>query len=105
VPFETNPPLIVNADAVLALAVAHQCFKAIARQGGEITERCSRLHTIKLETCRPFEAGQRLYTSPGSELSGPLVPITDYHLVLQDIMNYALRQAYRMDAVATRLCF
>ena len=74
-PFETNPPLVVNSDAVLALAVPSQCLKAISRKGGEISKRCSRLHTIKLQTCRPLKAGKRFYMLPGSEIFGPLVPI------------------------------
>jgi hypothetical protein len=36
-PVEANPPLIVDAEAVLALAIAHQYLKTIARQGGEVT--------------------------------------------------------------------
>src|SRR3984885_15969423 len=38
-PLEANPPLIVNVDAVLALAVAYQRFKTVLGQRGEISQR------------------------------------------------------------------
>ena len=97
--FKANPPLIVYADAVLALTVAAQCFKSVPRKSGKITEGCSSLHTIKLEAGRPLKARKRLYTFPGSEVSGPRVTIADYQLTPQKIPdNYALRQAYRTHA-------
>ena len=77
-PFKTDPPLIVNADALLALAISDQRFEAVAWQCGEIAQRCDRLHSIELETRRPFKARKRLYVFSGSEVSGPVVPIADY---------------------------
>lgn len=82
-PFKANPPLIVYADAVLALTVAAQCFKSVPRKSGKITEGCSSLHTIKLEAGRPLKARKRLYTFSGSEVSGPRVTIADYQLTPQ----------------------
>ena len=41
-PLEANPPLIVYADAVLAFAVAGQCFKTVAGQDGKSLVRLSR---------------------------------------------------------------
>jgi hypothetical protein len=35
-PLKADPPLIVNADAVLAFAITEQRFKAIAGQGREL---------------------------------------------------------------------
>ena len=37
-PFETNPPLVVDTDAVLAFTVALKGFETIARQSGQILE-------------------------------------------------------------------
>jgi hypothetical protein len=42
--------LIVNADAVLAFAIAEQRLKAIAGQGREVSQRSGRLKAVKLET-------------------------------------------------------
>jgi hypothetical protein len=35
-PGEANPPLVVDADAVLPGAVAPQQFQAVARRGSEV---------------------------------------------------------------------
>lgn len=40
IPHEAKPPLIVDTDAVLSLAVAFQCFKSIATQSGQVLQRC-----------------------------------------------------------------
>ena len=82
-PSKAYPSLIVYADAVLALTVAAQCFKSVPRKSGKITEGCSSLHTIKLEAGRPLTARKRLYTFPGSEVSGRRVTIADYRLTPQ----------------------
>jgi hypothetical protein len=37
-PFETDPPLIVDADAVLAGPVASQFLQAVARRNSEVVE-------------------------------------------------------------------
>jgi hypothetical protein len=55
-PLEANPPLIVNTDAVLALAVAYQRFKTVPGQRGEISQRRSRLHTVKFQARGPFKS-------------------------------------------------
>ena len=40
-PDEAQPPLVIDADAVLALPIALQCFQPVAGQGGEIFQaRC-----------------------------------------------------------------
>jgi hypothetical protein len=83
-PLKANPPLVVDADAVLAPAVATQCLELVARQGREVAERSGSFHTVKLEPGGPFKARKRLYTFPGSEVSGSLVAIADYHLTPQE---------------------
>jgi hypothetical protein len=35
-PFKANPPLVIDADAVLALSVPFQRFKTVARQYGKV---------------------------------------------------------------------
>ena len=76
-PLEANPPLIVNADAVLALAVAYQRFKTVPGQRGEISQRRSSLHTVKLQARGPFKSRECLNPFSGGEFPGPLVPVAD----------------------------
>jgi hypothetical protein len=83
-PLKANPLLVVDADAVLAPAVATQCLELVARQGREVAERSGSFHTVKLEPGGPFKARKGLYTFPGSEVFGPLVAIADYHLTPQE---------------------
>src|SRR5215470_17989558 len=45
-PLKANPPLIVDADAVLTFAISSQRFKTVARQGGQILQRDGRLQTV-----------------------------------------------------------
>jgi len=78
-PLEANPPLIVNADAVLALAVTYQRFKTVSRQRGEIAHRGSRLHTIKFQARGPLKARECLDSLTSGEFSGSLIPIADDH--------------------------
>src|SRR5208282_3870403 len=47
-PLETNPPLVVDANAVLTFAVSLEHFKTIPRQSGEISQRNRRLETVQL---------------------------------------------------------
>jgi hypothetical protein len=48
-PFEADPPLIVDADAVLAPTVAMKRFQSIAAKGGEILQAARRLKAVKPE--------------------------------------------------------
>src|SRR5580704_3114970 len=47
-PLETNPPLIVNADAVLPFTVSLERFETVTRQYGQVFERNRCLQTVKL---------------------------------------------------------
>eukprot|EP01012_Entosiphon_sulcatum_P051080 TRINITY_DN70118_c0_g1_i1.p1 TRINITY_DN70118_c0_g1~~TRINITY_DN70118_c0_g1_i1.p1 ORF type:complete len:121 (+),score=15.01 TRINITY_DN70118_c0_g1_i1:102-464(+) len=40
-PFEASAPLFVDADAVLSLAVAGQCFQSVLRRNAQIAENDS----------------------------------------------------------------
>src|SRR5438105_1789793 len=82
-PFKADPPLIVDADTVLALAVPAQCLEPVPGQSGEIAERGSRLHAIKLEARGPLKTGKRLYSFPISKVSSPLVAVAEYHTTPQ----------------------
>jgi hypothetical protein len=71
--------LIINADAVLALAVTYQRFKTVPRQCGKVPQRRSGFHTVKLQARGSFKSRECLDSLPGGEFSGPLVPIADDH--------------------------
>src|SRR5713226_2136684 len=78
-PLEANPPLIVNANAVLALAITAQSFEAIAGQSGQVSKRGGGLETIELQARGTLEARKSLDAFAGGEVSGPTVPIADNH--------------------------
>src|SRR5215813_5048895 len=48
-PLETNSPLIVDADTVLAFAVASESLKAIAWQGSKVSDGGGCLDAIQLQ--------------------------------------------------------
>jgi len=78
-PLKANPPLIVNANAVLALAVAYQRLKTVPRQCSKVPQRRGRFHTVKLQARGSFKSREWLDPFPGGEFSGPLVPIANDH--------------------------
>jgi hypothetical protein len=69
--------LIVNANAVLALAVTYQSFEAIARQSGQVFERCGRLQTVELQARGALKSRKSLDAFAGGEISGSAVPKAD----------------------------
>ena len=91
-PFEANPPLVVDADAMLALAVSLQSFQAIAGQRRKIPQDHSSLQTIQFQPRSPFNARKRLHALACGKVSGPLVPIARDHR-FKTSARYALRQA------------
>jgi hypothetical protein len=78
-PLKANPPLIVDADAVLAFAISGQRLKTVAGQGGQILQRNGGLQAVQLEACGAFDAGERFDSLALSEVPGPLVPVADDH--------------------------
>lgn len=55
-PLETDSPLIVDPDTVLALAVASEGLEAITGQRGKVSHGGGRLHAIQLQTGGPLES-------------------------------------------------
>src|SRR6266852_5171311 len=78
-PLEPNPPLIVNADAVLAFAVADQNFEAIGLQSRQVSKGGGCLQTVELQACGTLKPRKSLDAFAGGEISGPAVPIADNH--------------------------
>ena len=48
-PFEANPPLVVDADAVLALAVTFERFETVAGQSGKVLKSGCRFKSVDLQ--------------------------------------------------------
>src|ERR1700690_1300260 len=78
-PFKADSPLIVNANAVLALAIARQGFEAVAGERREIPNRGGSLHTVELQARGSFESRESLDPFPGGEIAASLVPIVENH--------------------------
>src|SRR3989304_898334 len=78
-PLETPPPLLVDADAVLTLAVPFQRFETVAAERGEVLQRQGRLETVEPQLRSALDAGEGLDPLPCGELPGALVPIADDH--------------------------
>jgi len=45
-PFKANPPLVIDADAVLALSVPPQRFKTVSGQYGKVLKHDRRLESV-----------------------------------------------------------
>jgi hypothetical protein len=93
-PFKAYPPLIIDADAILAFAVALQRFKTVAGQRRKVLDRRSRFQTVKLHASGPLNAGKGFDPFPGSEVEGSLISIADDHLEFyQPITLYVKRNS------------
>jgi hypothetical protein len=78
-PLEANPPLVVDADAVLSLAVSFERFETVPRQCGKVFERGRCLETIQFQSRSAFDTGEGFDPFAQREVSGPLVPVTADH--------------------------
>jgi hypothetical protein len=91
-PLKADPPLVVDANAVLALSVALHGLEAVAGQCCQILQCVGGLDPVQRETGGPFKARQRLDSFPGGDISRSPVSITDDHLSYTG-MKYELRHA------------
>jgi hypothetical protein len=79
-PNETDPPLNIDPDAVLALAIAGECFQTIARRGPHILQRFRGIDHLQL--CpRPtlYLTRDALDGTAYEDGCGPLVGEASYH--------------------------
>lgn len=94
-PLEANSPLVVDADAVLALTVANQRLKAIPRQGGKVSKRRGGFQAVQLEASRAFKSSKGFDPSSRSEVSRPLVAVANNHWSkISGITRYVKRKAF-----------
>jgi len=74
-PKEAHTPLIIDADAVLTLTVALQCFQAVPRRNHQILQGASTVKVKQLSTRyslkgpkpRHVHIGEQRFRLPGSE--------------------------------------
>jgi hypothetical protein len=59
-PYEADAPLIIDSNAVLALAIAAQAFEPVSSRSGQIAELPREMYLVKLP--------------PGDSLNGPELP-------------------------------
>jgi hypothetical protein len=73
-PFEANPPLIVNADAVLSAPITVQGFKAVARRNPQIVDLFGGVDGEQPRSRTGLnQIRQTLYKVTGKERGGALV--------------------------------
>ena len=90
-PFETNPPLLVDPNAVLTLAITFKRFQTVARQI-QVWERSRGVKLVKLHLRLTLEPREDLDSFASGELAGTLVAIGHDHGD-KNTTNYALRKA------------
>jgi len=54
-PVEAHAPLLVNADAVLALPITHQRLEMISRRDGQVAEACRRIEVLEFLAGSPLK--------------------------------------------------
>ena len=86
-PGETNPPLIVDTDAVLSFSFTLERLEAIARQSGEVGERNCCIQAIEFETGCPLKSGERSNGSSRRELGSLFVPKPDDHCLVWRVIR------------------
>ena len=92
-PFETNAPLLIDPDAILPVSIPAQRFEPVARQGGEVIERNSRVQNFQ----PLFALALKALESPDAVAIGeslcPFVSIALDHFGYS-IKKYPVRQRY-----------
>ncbi|MGB9431392.1 MAG: hypothetical protein WBQ89_04050 [Candidatus Acidiferrum sp.] len=87
--------MIIDANAVLTLAVANQSFKTIAGQCSKVSERCGRLQTVKLQARGTFESRECLDPFPKGEVFGPPIPVAKNHQLKVTTMTRYVKRTCR----------
>jgi hypothetical protein len=78
-PFKTNAPLVIDADAKLALSVASKDFQAVAPQGSQVLKRLGGIQGLKSFfglLSEGLKSGNSLAT--GKALGPPVSVASDY---------------------------
>src|SRR5215467_12869062 len=78
-PLEADPPLVIDANAVLSLSVALQRFEPVVRQCTEIPKLDSCFQAIQFESCGALNSRERFDPLTSCKISGPRVSVADDH--------------------------
>lgn len=79
-PLEAYPPLVVDADTILAFPIPNERFEAVSGQRRQVCQRYSRLKAVELQARRAFDSREGPYALTGGKISGMLIPIAgDYY--------------------------
>ena len=78
-PFERNAPLLVNSDAVLALSITDERFKAVATKLPEVAKAVGRLKNPKALFSLATEALERRDSLALGKAPGSHVPVAPNH--------------------------
>src|SRR5260370_2027867 len=76
---KASPPLVVDADAVLAFAVALQRLDPIPGQNGKAPVCERRFEPVQLHASGAFDTGESFHAFSGGEVGSPLVPEAHDH--------------------------
>jgi hypothetical protein len=57
-PPKTNPPLVVDADAVLPTAISPQCLQAVSRRGPQVVQLSGGSQHAKFTSRHPLDSGE-----------------------------------------------
>src|SRR5262245_41413155 len=91
-PLKADSPLVIDANAVLALAVTLQGFEPVTGQRTKIFDFDSCFQAVELQPGSALNSRERFDSLTGGKIFGPLVPVADNHS--QSVSGrYALRQA------------
>src|SRR6185503_9922417 len=78
-PLKADAPLIVNPDAVLALAIAFQRFEPVAGQRRQVLTDVGRFKAIELEPRRSLDAREHFHALARRKVSRSLIAVADDH--------------------------
>src|SRR5437667_11741095 len=78
-PLKANSPLIIDANAVLAFAVAMERLQSVAVEHSKVFQTDRGIQTIKPDFCLPCETGKLLDVFALGKTLGLPVPVTHNH--------------------------
>src|SRR5258708_25079023 len=94
-PFKAYPPLVVDADAVFAFAVALQRLEPIPGQNRKVPDCERRFEPVQLHASGAFDTGESFHAFSGGEVGSPLVPEAhDHGLSIAGITLYVKHNVF-----------
>jgi hypothetical protein len=78
-PLEANPTLVVDADAVLACAIALESFQTVSTDCSEVSEAGRRIEAVEPDLGLSGETGKLFDVFASGEARGLTVPVAHNH--------------------------